>query len=145
LTIAVIVAVLIAGIAGAYWWANTVPSRPQGVSGNAVFLWAPYVGFPGPRRGWWLVCWEADGRNRCQLNGVDGSIEYEGEFVPYRRKGPVPASQLKIDPTKTREHKVWVGDALVPLVYLDNGEILIPTSQYEEGRRLLDQLKSSRQ
>lgn len=142
LMVTAIIAVLIAGIAGAYWWANTVPSRPQGVSSNAVFLWAPYVGFPGPRRGWWLACWEADACNRCKLNSVDGSIEYEGEFVLYGDKGPVPASELRINPTKSREHKVWVGDALVPLVYLDNGKILIPASGYKAGTRLLDQLNS---
>src|SRR5712675_1060352 len=135
---AVTAAAFVAGICGPYWWSNTIPSRPKGVAANAVFLWAPYVGLPESRRGWWLVCWEADARNHCKLDGVDGSLEYEGEFVSYGHKGPVPANQLRINPTKTREHKVWVGDALVPLVYLDNGQILIPASQYEEGKRLLD-------
>jgi hypothetical protein len=134
---------LITGVVGAYWRANTVPSRPRGVSSNAVFLWAPYVGFPGPRRGWWLACSQQARHTRCTLSGVDGDAEYEGEFVPYNRNAAISADQLRIDAIKTREHKVWIGEALVPLVCLDNGEVLIPASKYEEGTRLLDQLKSN--
>jgi hypothetical protein len=141
--LAAIVAVFIMGVVGAYWWANTVPSRPKGVSSNAVFLWAPYAGFPGPRRGWWLACSEQARHAYCVLSGVNGDIEYDGEFVPYNHQAAIPADQLRINAIKTREHKVWVGKAIVPLVYLDNGEVLIPASKYEEGTRLLDQLKSN--
>src|SRR5216110_2681623 len=104
--LAATVMVLIIGIVGAYWWANTVPSPPKGVPATAVFLWGPHVGFPGPRRGWWLVCSEEAGHNRCTLTGIDGNVQYDGEFVPYGHKAAIPASQLKIDPVKTREHKV---------------------------------------
>ncbi len=139
--IAGIVGLLIVGVVVAYWWAGQIPSRPRGVAANAVFLWAPHVGFPGHRRGWWLACWEDAAHNRCKLSGIDGDLKYEGEFIPYGQKGPVPADQLKIDPEKTTEHHVWVGQASVPLVYLDNGKVLIPASKYEEGARLLEQLK----
>lgn len=135
------IALLIVGLVVAYWWAGRIPSRPKGVAANAVFLWAPHVGFPGPRRGWWLSCSEDAGHNRCKLSDVDGNTEYEGEFVPYGDKGPVPADQLKINPEKTRDNKVWIGSALVPLVFLQNGKVLIPASKYEEGARLLEQLK----
>jgi hypothetical protein len=141
--LAATVVLLIIGVAGAYWRANTLPSRPRGVSSNAVFLWAPYVGFPGPRRGWWLACSEQAGHTRCTLSGVKGDAEYEGEFVPYDRNAAISADQLRINAIKTREHKVWIGEALVPLVYLDNGEVLIPASKYEEGIRLLQQAKSN--
>jgi hypothetical protein len=140
-TVAALMVFLIAGLVGAYWWAGRVPSRPKGVAANAVFLWAPHVGFPGPRRGWWLSCWENAGHNRCKLSDVDGNAEYEGEFVPYGDKGSLPTNQLKIDAEKTSEHKVWIGSALVPLVCLENGEVLIPASKYHEGARLLEQLK----
>ena len=139
--LATIVALLILGLVGAYWWAGTVPSRPKAVAPNAVFLWAPHVGFPGPRRGWWLSCGENAGHNHCKLSDVDGNTEYDGEFVQYGSKGSVPVDQLKIDSEKTREHKLWIGSALVPLVYLDNGEVLIPASKYEDGVQLLEQLK----
>ncbi|HKD79290.1 MAG TPA: hypothetical protein VKH81_06315 [Candidatus Angelobacter sp.] len=133
-------ALCIGGIVVAYWWSNKIPNRPKGVSANSVFLWAPYVGLPAPRRGWWMACWEESGYNRCRLSGIDGDTKYEGEFVPYGHKGMVPADQLKIDPNKTREHKVWVEGELVPLVYLENGEILVPVSKYEEAARILNEL-----
>jgi hypothetical protein len=97
---------LIIGVAAAYWWANTVPMHPKGVSPTAVFLWAPYVGFPGPRRGSWIACSEQARQNRCTLNEIDGTIEYEGGFVPYGRKDAINADQLKIDPVKSRDYKV---------------------------------------
>jgi hypothetical protein len=143
-TVAAIIVLLIAGVVGAYWWSGTVPSRPKGVAANAVFLWAPYVGFPGPRRGSWLLCWENAGHNGCRLSDVDGNTEYEGDFVQYGDKGPLGVDQLKIDPEKSRDLKVWVGHAFVPLVYLENGKILIPANKYEEGRRLLEHLKPNR-
>jgi hypothetical protein len=139
-----ITALLIAGVVSAYWWAGTVPSRPNMVAANAVFMWAPYLGVPGPRRGSWLLCWENAGHTRCKLSDVDGKTEYEGEFVPYGDKGPLGADQLKIDPEKSRDLKVWVGRALVPLVYLQNGKVLIPANKYEEGRRLLEHLEPNR-
>jgi len=136
---------LVAGVLLSYWWANTVPRRPKQVSDRAVFLWAPYAGVPGPRRGWWLACWEQSETDYCRLSGIDGAITYEGQFVQYGHTGPLPADQLIIDPIKTRENKVWVGNALVPLVYLENGEVLIPASSYEDGKRLLDRVRPSAQ
>jgi len=50
-------------------------------------------------------------------------------------------AQLKIDPEKTGDDKVWIGSALVPLVCLENGEALIPASKYQDGARLLEQRK----
>src|ERR1700726_4068247 len=107
-----IMAVLIIGIVVAYWWTTRVPSRPDEVRADAVFLWAPAVGLPAPRRGDWLACWEEGQQILCQLNDIDGKLEYKGEFVRYGAKGPIPASVLKINSIKTRDDKVWVGEAL---------------------------------
>src|SRR5882724_9635294 len=73
---------------------------------------------------------------RCALSDIDGTLKYEGEFLPY--VAGVAVGKLDIDAEKAREYKIWVGDALVPIVYLKNGEILIPSSRYEEGKRILD-------
>jgi hypothetical protein len=137
------IALLIVGLAVAYWWAGQIPSRPKGVAANAVFLWAPHVGLPGARRGWWLSCWDDAGHDRCKLSDVHGNTEYEGEFVQYGNEGSVPADQLNIDPEKTSDNKVWVGSALVPLVFLQNGKVLIPATKYEEGVQLLQGVKSN--
>ena len=58
------------------------------------------------------------------------------------RRGFVASDQLKIDPEKTRDNKVWIGEALVPLVYLQNGEILIPVDKYDEGARLVEKART---
>jgi hypothetical protein len=135
------VAFLIAALMLAYWWAGRIPSRPQGVAVNAVFLWAPHVGFPAARRGWWLSCCDNAGHDRCKLTDVHGNLKYEGEFLLYGDKGFIPVDQLKIDPEKTSDNIVWIGSALVPLVFLQNGKVLIPASKYEEGGRLLQPVK----
>jgi hypothetical protein len=125
--------------AGAYLWTSRVPSRPVVVRSDAVFLWAPPVGLPAPRRGNWLSCWEESQRVLCQLNNIDGALEYKGEFTEYRGKGPISPSELIIDSEKTRDDKVWIGGALVPLVYLRSGDILVPAAKYDESMRLLQE------
>jgi len=142
--IAGIMASLILGIMIAYWWISRVPSRPVGVRADAVFLWAPAVGLPAPRRGDWLGCWEESQQIFCRLNNIDGRLEYQGKFVAYRDKGPILTSALKINTIKSRNDKEWVGDALVPLVYLESGDILVPAIKYDESVRLLQQLQRNR-
>ena len=130
---------MVIGFAVAYWWTSRVPSRPAVVRADATFLWAPAVGLPAPRRGSWLRCWEESQHILCQLNNIDGTLEYKGEFIGYRGKNPIASSELKIDSGKTRDDKVWVGEALVPLVYLDSGDILVPVTKYDESVRLLQE------
>jgi hypothetical protein len=133
------VVLVIVGMASSYWWANTVPSRPRGVSREAVFLWAPYVGVPGPRRGWWIVCWKSLGEHIiCRESEIDGAAKYEGEFIPYGARSLLAPDSLIIDPVKSRELGVWIDHKNIPLVFLKNGEILIPAAKYEEGRRVID-------
>ncbi len=135
--IAGLILFLTIGFAVAFWWTSRVPSRPSGVRADAVFLWAPAVGLPAPRRGNWIACWQESPHILCQLNNIDGRPEYKGEFVPYGGDRSIPPSALKIDLEKTRDDKVWIGDALVPLVYLQSGDILVPVTKYDESVRLL--------
>jgi hypothetical protein len=129
---------LVGGLVFAYWWTSREPGRPIGVRADAVFLWAPAVGVPAPRRGDWIACWEETQHIFCQLNNIDGTLEYKGEFLCYGEKRSIPRG-LRIDPEKTREDAVWVGDALVPLVCLRTGDILVPVVKYNESVRLLQQ------
>jgi len=131
---------LVAWLVATYLLANRIPSRPNGVARDAVFLWAPAVGFPGglPRRGWWLACWENAGHDRCRLSDIDGGTKYEGEFIRYGDRRSVAARELQLDSSKTTAEKsVWISNAWVALVYLKDGEILIPASAYDDGARLL--------
>ncbi len=91
---------VVIGLAGAYWWTSRVPNRPAVVRADAAFLWAPAVGSPAPRRVSWLSCWVESQHILCQLNNIDGTLEYKGEFVGYREKRLIPPSELKIDPKR---------------------------------------------
>jgi hypothetical protein len=130
---------IVVGFFGAYLWSRTPPSRPKGIASTAVFLWAPNVGVPAPRRGWWLWCrYETNDRDYCTLSDIDGHAQYDGEFIVYGTKAAVAGSELKIDPEKSIDHKVWVGNTLVPLVYLRNGDVLIPKESYDAGVKALE-------
>jgi hypothetical protein len=84
LTLTAILVVAVTGIATLYWRSNTIPRHPNNVSPSAVFLWAPYVGVPSGRRGWWMACeHKPPQRTWCTLSDVDGTLKYEGEFLPY--------------------------------------------------------------
>jgi hypothetical protein len=138
--ISAILGLLVLGVVGGYWWSNTTPTRPSTVPNGAVFLRAPATGAPGPPRGQWLACWESNGHILCRLSSKDGSTEFEGEFIPYRGEVTVLADQLKINSSKTtKEKSIWSGNTWVPLIFLDNGEVLIPVVKYEEGKRIIDQ------
>ena len=132
-------AVLLLGVT-VYWLARTTPSRPNSVTRDAVFLWAPSVGFPGglPRRGDWLSCRVAvGGSDLCRFSTIDGATEYEGDFTPYGNDKPLPAEALQIDPEKSVRYHVWIRGQLVPLIYLRGGEILIPAEEYVKGAELV--------
>jgi hypothetical protein len=65
-----------------------------------------------------MWCQELDGSDHCAVADIRGKLEYEGDSALYPDKKLVPNSQLNINAIKTRENKVWVDDALVPIVYL---------------------------
>jgi hypothetical protein len=143
LLLASVIVLLYLGIVVAYWWANTIPARPKGVGADAVFIWAPRVGVPAPRRGWWIACWESEGKNWCRVSSINGTTEHEGEFIPYRRKVSITNPELEIDVEQTEGADGFLlGSTRVRLVYLANGDVLIPAEKYDEGRELLRKRES---
>jgi hypothetical protein len=143
--VAATVVLVVGGIVGAYWWANTPPARPRGVSSDAVWLWAPYVGLPGPRRGDWLSCSVDADWNKCdcRMSDIHGNVLYQGAFLPLEA-GSIPHREVDIEIDETREQAVFIGDALVPLVHLKGGGVLIPAAKFEEGKKLLNSFAPSR-
>jgi hypothetical protein len=139
------------------WWAYSAPQRPANVSSSAVFFWGPPVGLPGPKRGDWITCWFEPRQNedRCTIVEVDGSLLYEGVFVPYGSQTPLPASQLLIDSKMTnlaqervsvmvlRQDSSKPVPRFVPLIYLHNGEILVPEKGYERAKERLNELQKA--
>jgi hypothetical protein len=133
-------------IAGAYWWANVPPKRPQGVSSNAVFLWAGHLGLPAPKHGTWIECWTdiAEAVNKCRLTEMNGTLGYEGVFQSNSGKTPVPQSDLRIEGEPASDTTHWVrlhGLQGAPLVFLSDGTVLIPKDAYQEGLAKLENLR----
>jgi hypothetical protein len=147
---------LVLGVA-VYWWADTPPRRPPSVSGNAVFLWGPPVGLPAPKRGGWIMCWFDSQQkvDRCRIAEVNGSLLYEGIFVSYEGQASIPDVDLVIDSKTTNlaqervaidatsQESMAPATRWVPLIYLRNGEVLIPQKGYDRGRQRLDELRKS--
>jgi hypothetical protein len=138
ITLGVLAILLVIAVVGEFWWAGVEPRRPSGVPNDGVFLWAPYRGIPKRIKGIWLNCWqESTGSDQCRVSAQDGEVIFKGEYVPYGQTAPVPSSRLRIDPEMSRRYLLGVGGGFAPLVYLTNGQILIPASKYKEGARLL--------
>lgn len=142
----VIIGVIIVAIAGAYWWSNVPPKRPKDVSADAVFLWAGHLGLPAPKHGTWLECWTdaANEVNKCKLTEMDGRVTYEGSFLPDTGKGAVPPDDLKVLGEQTSQDiNLWVRSQgqLVPLIFLEDGTVLIPKDAYQEGMAKLEHLR----
>lgn len=131
-------------IAGFYWWAGIPPSRPSAMSSKAVFLWAPNVGVPTFKRGVWVDCRFDSEKNTdwCQVADVRGKLTYEGEFLSYKTGSPVRDTEVLIDQKTTNknwpERGEWLANELVPLVYLQSGDVLIPKAAFEKGKKSLD-------
>ncbi|MFZ3215490.1 MAG: hypothetical protein WA192_05450 [Candidatus Acidiferrales bacterium] len=156
-TLGVAVAILFIAIAGAFWWAGTPPRHPSNVPSTAAYFPGLALGLPAPKHGAWVSCWYDAGQSvdRCRIFSVDGVVIYEGVFVPYKGQVAVPQGDLLIDSqvmAKAQEQvevnaaapnstvKLW---AFVPLVFLRNGQILIPAQSYESGKRRLDDLRNA--
>jgi hypothetical protein len=133
-------------ISGAYWWSNVPPRRPQGVARSAVFLWTGHLGLPAPKHGTWLECWAdtASAANRCRLTEMDGKPDYEGVFVADKGAALVPQSDLRIDIETTSNRTFWVRlneSVAAPLVFLQNGAVLVPKEAYQAGMAKLESLR----
>jgi hypothetical protein len=129
------------------WWTGRPPRRPAGLSANALYIERGVVPFKLSSTGEWLDCWfdERERIDRCKLTDVKGELEFEDVFLPYEGQSP-PQSDLVFDARRTG--RVWTGtyekSTLIPVVYLMNGEILLPRSEYEKAKQTVDWSKGRR-
>jgi hypothetical protein len=110
-------------------------SPPAGVPANAI-----RVSSFG-RRGGWAHCWldHRENVNRCRIYNASGERllplndknDPDDVYLKYEGSGPVPEAQLQIYPELTGPIVVW----------LQNGVILIPRSDYDVQKRYLDDLR----
>ena len=137
-----------------FWWEKQPPPRPKSLPPTAVYYCGLALPFIFHKNGDWVYCWFDSKQNsdRCRVTFVDGTLLYEGIFLPYRRHTPVPEDELLIDPElmKTAQEQVEVNASIqessvpdirvIPLVFLRNCEVLIPEKVYEQEKKRLDEV-----
>jgi hypothetical protein len=124
------------------WWGSRPPKRPANISSKGVFLEVGVVPFKFSTHGDWLECWKDTGVNmdRCKYTDEKGAVRFEDFVLPYEGVSPVPEGELVVDAQRTKSFHYSVTDKNIrfPLIYLKNGQILLPQSDYEWGKKIVD-------
>jgi hypothetical protein len=121
------------------WWEGHTPRRPRSVSPNALFVLPNNVRFTLHKTGYWLDCWfdEQASVDRCRLTDEKGAGSFEDVFLPCIGQTPLPQSELVLKPRWTGQ--VWTRSPdkgiNAPVVYLEDGQVLLPQSFYAEAKR----------
>ncbi|MGA9882647.1 MAG: hypothetical protein WBQ34_02890 [Candidatus Acidiferrales bacterium] len=140
-----------------YLWANVPPPRPANVPPTATYYGGLATTFPYPKRGQWVNCWFDSERNAdlCRVTSFDGRLVYQGIYLSYPRQTPLPETDLLIDSkTMNRAQEQIAVEASghessepgiqgVPLVYLRDGDVLMPAKAYEAGKKRLEELQKA--
>jgi hypothetical protein len=136
----VIVGTVIVLAAFVLLWAGHKPRRPHIVSSSAVYVLPNNVPFKLHKTGYWLECWfdQHENVDRCKLSDENGNNTFEDVFLPSIGQTPLPQSELVFKrftgDTWTQSHDKRVN---VPVVYLDNGQMLLSRSLYAEAKQQL--------
>lgn len=125
------------------WWAGRPPRRPGSLSSNALYIERGVVPFKlSSTPGDWLDCWfdEHERVDRCKMTDENGKLEFEDVFLPYEGQSPLLQDKLVFDTRRTGQ--VWTGSyekgTRIPVVYLTDGEILLPRSEYEKAKHTVE-------
>jgi hypothetical protein len=126
-----------------FWWGGRSPRRPASLSSNALYIERGVVPFKlSSTPGDWLDCWfdEHEHLDRCKMTDENGKLEFADVFLPYEGQSPLLQNKLVFDTRRTG--RVWTGTyekgTLIPIVYLTDGEILLPRSEYEKAKQTVD-------
>jgi len=120
-------------------WEGQTPRRPRSVSSSAIFVLPNNVPFTLHRTGYWLDCWfdKQASVDRCKLTNEKGTESFEDVFLPCIGQTPLPQSELVLKPRWTGQ--VWTRspdkEINAPVVYLEDGQVLLPRSFYSEAKR----------
>ena len=104
------------------------PARPANVPADAVRE-------PGGKTQWWIRCEYRRNDNVCQVYNAGGIVLRNEIYRPYDGGGPVRPEDLKIDP----HHSIGVPY----VVYLKNGRVLLPSSDFDRQKQFLDEFLDS--
>ncbi len=134
----VMVGTVIILAAFALWWVGHKPRRPHTVPSNALYVLPNNVPFRLHKTGYWLECWfdQHENVDRCKLSDENGKGAFDDVFLPCVGQTPLPQSELAF---KWRTGDTWTQSrdkrVNLPVVYLDNGQILLSRSLYAEARQ----------
>jgi hypothetical protein len=129
--------IILAG--AALWWEGHRPARPHTVSSNALYVLPNNVPFTLHKTGYWVDCWFDPHANvdRCKLADESGTALLEDVFLPCVGQFPVPKSELVFNAQMTGS--IWTRSPdkriNVPVIHLDDGQVLLPRSFYAEAKR----------
>jgi hypothetical protein len=139
-TIAALAVGIIALGSSFLWWAGRPPKRPHNFPSNAIYIETGVVPFKiRSTPGTWLGCWydPTDQFDHCRLTDENGRLKFEDVFLPYEGQGPIPQAALVFDTHRTGT--LWTGSyekgIRVPVIYLADGQILLPKAVFEEAKR----------
>ena len=121
------------------WWEGHNPRRPRTVSTNALYVLPNNVSFTLHKTGYWLDCWFDEHANvdRCRLTDESGTASFEDVFLPCIGQTPLPKSEMVLNAKWTGYTWIRSPDKRinVPVVELDNRQVLLPRSFYAEAKR----------
>ena len=133
----VVVGTVITLAAAMIWWEGHTPRRPRNVSSNALYVLPNNVPFTLNKTGYWLECWfdKQASVDRCKLTDDKGTVYFDDVFLPCEGQTPIPQSELVFKPRWTG--RVWTrsNGVNVPVVYLEDSQVLLPQSFYAEAKR----------
>jgi hypothetical protein len=133
--------VVLVAVGGTFlWWAGRPPERPRSVPANAIYIETAITPFKiSTTPGTWVGCWY-DSNNQtdhCRLTDENGKLKFEDTFLPYSGQTLISQTTLTLDSQRTGH--LWTGSyekgVHVPVIYLTNGQILLPKTFFEEAKR----------
>jgi hypothetical protein len=123
-----------------FWWEGRRPERPASLPPNAIYIESGVVPFKlKSTPGRWLGCWydANDQFDHCKVTNENGWLEFEDVFLPSEGQITVSQSDLVLDIHRTGT--LWTGSyekgITVPVIYLTNGQILLPRTIFEKAKR----------
>ncbi len=124
--------------AGVLWWLGHKPRRPGTVSSSALYVLPNNVPFTLHKTGYWLECWFDQNAkvDRCRLTDENGNGVFEDAFLPSVGQTPLPQTELVLN--RQRTGGIWTKSPdkriNVPVVQLENGQVLFPKSFYAKAK-----------
>jgi len=134
----VVLGIVIILAAGVLWWLGHKPRRPGTVSSNALYVLPNNVPFTLHKTGYWLDCWfdQQSKVDRCKLTDENGNRVFEDVFLPSVGQTPLPQSEMVLNRQRTGD--LWTKSPdkriNVPVVQLENGQVLLPQSFYAKAK-----------